>query len=119
MGDLIFKICSRTFWREAQAAKRYTGAPVDVADGYIHLSTAAQVGKTAAKHFAGQNDLVLVAADAARLGRALKWEPSRDGDLFPHLYGDLPVAAVSWVRALPVGKDGRHVFPDLATGNAS
>jgi len=123
MGDLVFKICSHTAWREAEATGHYAGAPVDVADGYIHLSTAAQAGETAAKHFARQNDLVLIAADTDLLARiaggALKWEPSRGGDLFPHLYADLPVAAVSWVRPLPVGEDGRHVFPDLVTGQAS
>lgn len=118
MGGLVFKICSHTSWREAEAAGRYAGAPVDVADGYIHLSTAAQVGETAAKHFAGQSDLVLIAVDADVLGAALKWETSRGGNLFPHLYGDLPVAAVSRVQPLPVGTDGRHVFPDLATGEA-
>jgi uncharacterized protein (DUF952 family) len=119
MGQLIFKICSHASWREAEAAGRFAGAPVDVADGYIHLSTAAQVSETAAKHFAGQRDLVLIAANANVFGPALKWEPSRGGDLFPHLYSDLPAAAVSWVRPLPIGADGRHVFPDLATGEAS
>ena len=122
MGGPVFKICSHTSWREAQAAGRYAGAPVDVADGYIHLSTAAQVGETAARHFAGQGDLVLIAVDThvlAKLpGGALKWETSRGGDHFPHLYGDLPVAAVLWARPLPVGEDGRHVFPDLMTGDA-
>ncbi len=117
MSDLVFKICSHTVWRAAEAAGRYAGAPVDVADGYIHLSTAAQVGETAAKHFAGQSDLVLIAIDTGLFADALKWEPSRGGDLFPHLYNDLPVAAVSWVRPLPIGADGRHVFPDLATGD--
>lgn len=123
MGGLVFKICSHTAWREAEAAGHYAGAPVDVADGYIHLSTAAQAGETAAKHFAGQSDLVLIAADTDLLARtaggALKWEPSRGGDLFPHLYADLPVAAVSWVRPLSVGEDGVHIFPDLVTGQAS
>ena len=117
MRDLVFKICSHAAWRAAKAAGRYAGAPVDVADGYIHLSTAAQVGETAAKHFAGQSDLVLIAIDTGLFADALKWEPSRGGDLFPHLYNDLPVAAVSWVRPLPIGADGRHVFPDLATGD--
>jgi uncharacterized protein (DUF952 family) len=118
MGDLVFKICSHASWREAEAAGRFTGAPVDIADGYIHLSTGAQAGETAAKHFAGQSDLVLVAIDTDVLGGALKWEPSRGGDLFPHLYDHLPVAAVSWVAPLPAGAGGRHVFPDLATGDA-
>ncbi len=118
MGDLVFKICSQTAWRAAEAAGRFAGVPIDVADGYIHFSTAAQVSETAAKHFAGHSDLVLVAVDTDLLGSALKWEPSRGGDLFPHLYGDLPVAAMSWVRPLPTGADGQHVFPDLATGDA-
>lgn len=122
MGDLVFKICSYTSWREAEAAGRFAGAPVDVVDGYIHLSTGAQVGETATKHFAGQSDLVLIAIDTGRLanllGDALKWEPSRGGDLFPHLYDNLPVAAISWVAPLPIGASGRHVFPDLAPGEA-
>ncbi len=120
MGDPVFKICSHASWREAAAAGRYGGSPADVADGFIHLSTATQVGETARKYFAGQGDLVLVAVDTDVLGKlsggALQWEPSRGGDLFPHLYGDLPVAAVSWVQRLPIGANGRHVFPDLATG---
>jgi len=122
MSGLIFKICSHASWRDAQAAGRHTGSPADAADGFIHLSTAAQVKETVAKHFSGQSDLVLVAVDTGRLaslaGDALKWEPSRGGDLFPHLYGDLPVAAISWVSLLPAGDDGRHAFPDLATGEA-
>jgi uncharacterized protein (DUF952 family) len=85
--------------------------PVDLADGYIHFSTAAQARETAAKHFAGQADLVLVAVDAGALGTALRWEPSRGGQLFPHLYAELPMAAVRWVKPLPLGPDGVHVFP--------
>ena len=91
------------------------GAPVDLRDGFIHLSTADQVRETAAKHFAGAADLMLIAVDAAAVERALKWEVSRDGDLFPHLYGPLPVSAVLWVRSLPLGSDRRHVFPELAS----
>lgn len=118
MGNLVFKICSHTAWHAAEATGRFSGAPVDVADGYIHLSTAAQVGETALKHFAGQSDLILIAVDTSLLGSALQWEPSRGGDLFPHLYDALPVAAVSWVRRLPIGADGKHAFPDLSTGDA-
>ena len=88
------------------------GAPVDHADGYIHFSTAAQVRETAATHFAGQADLLLVAVNAAALGPALKWEPSRGGALFPHLYGTLALDAVRRVEELPLGRDG-HVFPEL------
>jgi uncharacterized protein (DUF952 family) len=110
----IYKICSAELWRQAQGAGRFSGAPPDLADGFIHFSTAMQVAETAGKHFSGATDQVLVAVDAAALGAALKWEPSRGGDLFPHLYGSLPLAAVLWVKPLPLGADGRHVFPELA-----
>ena len=87
---------------------------MDRRDGFIHFSTGAHVAETAAKHFAGQSDLLLVSVDATRLDNRLKWEPSRGGALFPHLYGDLDVAAVTRVEPLPLGPDGRHVFPPLA-----
>ena len=109
---LIYKICLRPLWQEAGRDGTFRGAPVDCADGYIHFSTAAQVRETAAKHFTGQPDLLLVAVDAAALGPALKWEPSRGGALFPHLYGTLALDAVRWVEELPLGRDG-HVFPEL------
>lgn len=109
---LIYKICPSALWRAAEEAGRFTGAPVDLADGYIHFSTAAQARETAAKHFAGQADLVLVAVDAEKLGERLRWEPSRGGALFPHLYADLPVEAARWVRPLPLGDDGAHLFPE-------
>ena len=86
---------------------------MDRRDGFIHFSTAAQVAETAAKHFAGQNDVLLVSVDATRLGDRLKWEPSRGDALFPHLYGDLDVTAVMRVEPLRLGPDGRHVFPPL------
>ncbi|MFG1422437.1 DUF952 domain-containing protein [Roseixanthobacter liquoris] len=108
---LIFKICSTPLWTVAEAAGRFDGAPVDHADGYIHFSTAAQARETAAKHFAGQENLLLVAVEAAALGEALKWEVSRGGALFPHLYAALPLAAVAWIRPLPLGADGAHIFP--------
>ena len=108
----IFKIISRSVWQEAVAAGQFTGAPVDLADGYIHLSTAAQVRETAARHFAGQGDLLLLAVDPARLGPELCWEPSRGGALFPHLYAALPLEAVVEAMALSLGPDGRHMFPD-------
>lgn len=107
----IYKISPREAWQQAEAAGLFTGAPVDLADGYIHFSTAVQARETAAKHFARQADLVLVAVDADTLGAALRWEPSRGGALFPHLYSDLPMAAVRWVKPLPLGPDGVHVFP--------
>jgi uncharacterized protein (DUF952 family) len=109
----IYKICDATAWRAAERVGEFEGTPVDLADGYIHFSTANQVAETAAKHFAGQRDLVLVAVDADALGAALRWEPSRGGALFPHLYGKLPLSAVRWTKPLPLGRDGRHVFPAL------
>lgn len=110
----IYKICPEALWREAEAAGSFRGAPVDLADGYIHFSTAEQVRETAAKHFAGQSDLLLVAIDEWRLGAALRWEPSRGGALFPHLYAELPLSAVTRVDPLPLGADGTHRFPDLS-----
>jgi uncharacterized protein (DUF952 family) len=110
---LIYKICSEALWRDAERAGVFRGAGVDATDGYIHFSTAAQAPETAARHFSGQDDLVLVAVDAEGLGEALRYEPSRGGDLFPHLYAPLRLDAVRWVRPLPLGPDGRHVFPEL------
>jgi len=109
--SLIYKICPRALWRDAERDGVFRGAPVDRADGYIHFSTADQVAETAARHFAGEQDLVLVAVDAAALGPALKWEPSRGGALFPHLYDELRLEAVRWARPLPLGPDGHHRFP--------
>ena len=108
----IYKICDSALWHEAGRAGVFTGAPVDRADGYIHFSTAEQVSETAARHFAGRADLLLVAVDAEALGPALRYEPSRGGALFPHLYGTLPLSAVRWVKPLPLGPSG-HVFPEL------
>lgn len=110
--SLVYKICPRELWRQAEAAGLFTGAPVDRADGFIHFSTAAQVAETAARHFTGQGDLVLVAVETQELGPALRFEPSRGGDLFPHLYGDLPLSAVRAVQALPLDPEGRHLFPE-------
>lgn len=112
MNETVYKICSRDAWQRAAEAGAFTGSPADVEDGYIHLSAAGQVEETAAKHFATQDDLVLVAVDAARLGDALKWEPARGGALFPHLYGPLPVDAARSVEPLPLGPDGTHHFPE-------
>jgi uncharacterized protein (DUF952 family) len=108
---VIYKIVPEAVWRAAEAAGRFGGAGVDLADGYIHFSTAAQVRDTAAKHFAGVPGLLLVAVDTHAIALALRWEPSRGGDLFPHLYQDLPMSAVQWAVPLPVGLDGRHTFP--------
>jgi uncharacterized protein (DUF952 family) len=108
--SLIYKICPRALWQEAERDGVFRGAGVDRADGYIHFSTAEQVRETAARHFAGQDDLLLIAVDAATLGPALKWEPSRGGALFPHLYGDLPLRHVRSVDPLPLGADGSFIF---------
>ena len=91
----------------------FRGSEVDLRDGFIHFSSAAQVVETAGKHFAGQSDLLLVRIDSARLGDSLKWESSRGGALFPHLYGELDLTAVTRVEPLPLGPGGRHVFPAL------
>jgi uncharacterized protein (DUF952 family) len=108
----VYKIVTRDLWQAAEASGVFAGAGIDLNDGFIHLSTGAQARRTARLYFGGQDNLVLVAADGTRLGDALKYEPSCDGDLFPHLYGPLPLAAVLWVRSLPLGKDGNHIFPD-------
>ena len=108
---LVFKIFRRSEWDQFSAHGATSGAPVDLADGYIHLSTAAQVTETAARHFKGESDLVLVALDGAALGEALRWEPSRGGQLFPHLYRPLRLADVVWDKSLPLGAAG-HIFPE-------
>ena len=108
---LILKILRRPEWDAFRTAGQTSGAPVDLADGYIHFSTPAQVTETVARHFATQSDLVLVAVDPARLGPALKWEPSRGGALFPHLYRALLLSEVVWDKSLPLGVTG-HIFPE-------
>jgi uncharacterized protein (DUF952 family) len=109
----IYKICERVEWRAAEAAGQFLGSAVDARDGFVHFSSAAQVADTAAKHFARQTDLMLVAVDGDALGAALKWERSRNDDLFPHLYAALPVSAVRWARPLPDEVDGKRAFPEL------
>ena len=109
--SLIYKIVGADAWGAASAAGRFEGAPVDLKDGYIHFSTAAQVRETAAKHFGGAEGLVLAAFDPAALGAKLIWEPSRGGALFPHLYEALDPKRALWVKPLPLGADGAHVFP--------
>ncbi|SEQ64197.1 Uncharacterized conserved protein, DUF952 family [Faunimonas pinastri] len=106
----IYKISTAFLWAEAEQAGAFTGAPVDIADGYIHFSTAEQARETAAKHFAGQDDLVLAAIDGDAL--PLRWEPSRGGQLFPHLYEPLAMDKVLWAEPLTLGPDGMHRFPD-------
>ena len=108
---LIYKILSRPQWDAFRSAGQTNGAPVDLADGFIHFSAAPQLAETAARHFADQSDLVLVAFDADRMGEALKWETSRGGALFPHLYRALKVSEVVWDKSLPLGAAG-HIFPE-------
>ena len=108
----VYKIVAADLWQAAERSGVFTGAGIDLNDGFIHLSTGAQARRTAQLYFAGQDNLVLVAVDGASLGEALKYEPSRDGDLFPHLYGSLPLTTVLSVRPLPLGADGNHIFPE-------
>ncbi|MEL6979407.1 MAG: DUF952 domain-containing protein [Pseudomonadota bacterium] len=110
---MIYKIAPQALWREAERRGVFDGAPIDLQDGFIHFSTAAQAAETAAKHFAGQSDLLLIAVEAEPLGDALRWEPSRGGALFPHLYRALQIAEVAWVSPLPLGEDGAHRFPEM------
>jgi uncharacterized protein (DUF952 family) len=108
---LIYKICPAALWRQAEAEGVFRGSPIDLEDGFIHFSTADQVKETAAKHFAGQRDLLLIAVDSDPLGAILQWEASRGGALFPHLYAPLDVKDAVSVVALPLGPDGTHAFP--------
>lgn len=112
--SLIYKILPRAAWDEALARGRFEGSPVDLQDGYIHFSTAAQAQETAAKHFRGQSGLVVVAVEAEALGAALRWEPSRGGQLFPHLYGPLDPAQAKGVIDAPLGADGIPQLGSLA-----
>ena len=107
---MIYKICSAAEWSDAAATGAFAGSVADRRDGFIHLSAAHQLRATAAKHFAGRGDLVLVGFEEAVLA-PVKWEVSRSGDLFPHVYGTLPVASASWVKSLPLA-NGLHLFPD-------
>lgn len=116
MTDVAFKLVDRDAWEQARAQGAFDGSAVDHADGYIHMSTAAQLAETARRHYAGRSGLVLLTVDTAALGEALRWEQSRGGDLFPHLYGPLPLAAVTAERGLSVRDDGAMVFDDGAVG---
>jgi uncharacterized protein (DUF952 family) len=109
----VYKILSAAEWAEALRAGRFDGSAVDLKDGFIHLSTATQAQETARRHFAGQSGLVLLAIEAERIGASLKWEPSRGGDLFPHIYGALDPALVETVTEIGLGADGVPVLGDL------
>ena len=116
MSEVAYKLVDRAEWTAALAAGAYEGSAVDLADGYIHMSTAAQLAETARRHYAGRTDLVLVQVALAPLGEALKWEPSRGGDPFPHLYAPLPATADAPQRGLSVDADGVMRFDDGAVG---
>lgn len=111
MGKLIYKISDQPAWREAEEAGSFIGSALDISDGFIHLSDAQSVKRTAALYFAGVSDLLLIAIDAEKVGDNLKWEAASNGTLFPHLYVPLPIDAVVWAEPMPVGEDGTHIFP--------
>jgi uncharacterized protein (DUF952 family) len=111
MGQPVYKICSQAAFAQAESKGRFEGSADDVRDGFIHLSAIHQLAGTLAAHFAGSDDLLLLALDPKSLRQRLKWEPSRSGALFPHLYGPLDLAALLWVEPLTLGEDGRHRLP--------
>lgn len=113
MSQTIYHVCPADAWAAAGKNGSYRGSDDDLRDGFIHFSIADQVRESVAKHRAGQSGLVILAVSAEALGEALKWEASRGGQLFPHLYGALPPAAVRWVRPLPLTPAGDHLFPPL------
>ena len=102
----IYKICSQTVWAAIRTLDAWTGSPDDLRDGFIHFSASHQLPGTIHKHFSGQSSLVVISIDANRLGDQLRWEPSRDGDLFPHLYAPMPLTAVIETRDLVMSDDG-------------
>lgn len=113
MAEPIFKIATRSDWDAARAAGHLAGTPVDLADGYIHFSTPAQLAQTLERHYWGRSDLVLLTVDPDRIGVPLTWEPARDGDLFPHLYAPLPLTAVVAERPLDARPDGGFDLPEI------
>lgn len=112
MSQTIYKVIDKTAWQTAKTKGVFTGAPIDLQDGYIHFSTVDQVVETVNKHFVGIDNLVLLSIDESKLGDQLKWEPSRNDDLFPHLYAPLDAAHVHLEEELPINSDGTHQFPD-------
>lgn len=110
--DLIYKIATADIVAAAQAAGSFTGMSIDLADGFIHFSTADQLAETLSLHFRGQRDLVLLAVRTAEIAAGLKWEPSRGGALFPHLYGPFPMATVAWRAPVSVAADGAVQLPE-------
>lgn len=113
--EFVYRLLDDAVWRAAEQAGAFRGSEHDLRDGFIHFSTAAQVEETAARHYAGRVGLVLLTVRVSTLGEALRWEPSRGGALFPHLYAALPTSAVERTDALPLAADGQHVFPRAVT----
>ena len=112
MSGIVYKILRRTEWDPVRDSGSFPGAPDDLRDGFIHLSAAHQVRGVCERHFSSERDLVLLSFDADRLGQALKWEASHNGEAFPHLYGALPLALVHSIAEIRPGEDGRLMFPD-------
>lgn len=110
--EFIYKIASAETAGAAAQSGSFTGMPIDAQDGYIHFSTAAQLPETLSLHFRGQADLVLLAVRSFDVGSALRWEPSRGGQLFPHVYGALPMASVAWSAPIEVAADGSCALPE-------
>src|SRR3981189_2577573 len=113
MTRMIYHMCPADTWQQAARSGAYDGTADDPRDGLIPFSTAEQIAESARRHRAGQAGLLLIAVESARLGDRLKWEKSRGGDLFPHLYGPLDPAEAASIRPLPLGPDGEHLFPDF------
>lgn len=113
MKKIVLKICPENLWQEALEKGVFSGAPIDLQDGFIHFSTKEQAIETAAKHFVGQANLLLLAIDEDVLGDALKYEISRNDDLFPHLYGTFTPDQILWVKPLPLDTNGNHIFPEI------
>lgn len=111
-ADFVYKIASRPVFEASRAAGRFLGMPIDVTDGYVHFSTAAQLAETLRLHFAGTAELIVFSVRGAALGAALRWEPSRGGQLFPHLYGELPMSALIDQASLSVAPDGSVTLPE-------
>ena len=115
MADIAYKIVTKNLWQEAEETGVFKGAPIDIEDGFMHFSTSKQLRETAKKYFHGQKDLLLVAVnvDNGALAGHWKWDVSRGGALFPHLYVDLPLEEINWVQPLPLNENGEHLFPEL------
>ncbi len=111
--DIIYKVCDRTLWQEAEKAGQFTGAEIDLADGFIHFSTKDQLASTLEKHFSGRKDLMLIAVDGKALLGKIVYEAARGGALFPHLYEALSMEQVLWSKPLSMDENAAHILPDL------